>query len=412
MAKLKAFKAIRPTRDKAHLVATRPVYTYRKSILKAKLEENPFTFIRIINPEYESIVKTKPNSTERFLHVKEKFEEFCDRGILQQDSEECIYIYRQTKDNHAYLGVIAGASVEEYKNNLIKKHEATLTSRESMFTTYLDVVGFNAEPVLLAHPHNAKIDELLSEFTKQRPDFEFSTTDEVKHELWNLSDRETKQIQEAFEAIDATYIADGHHRSASSARLADAINARGTKGTSDNHNYFLAFLIDESRLKILEFNRLVKNLNGLSEDDFLKQLASNFEIEQLNESSKPAKEHEIHMDLYGKWYKLTCKSHIIDKTHPVAALDPEILTNFILTPILGITDLKTNPDIEFISGNLGLEAISSPIATQKAAVGFVLFPVTMDQVKKVADHQLIMPPKSTWVEPKLRSGLTIYKIEE
>lgn len=412
MAKIKAFKAIRPTRDKAHLVATRPVYTYKKNILQAKLEENPYTFIRIIHPEFRSTIKTEPNSIARFQHVKEQFEVFCQQGILIQDEEEAIYLYRQTKQGHAYLGIIAGASVAEYKQDLIKKHEATLTSREEMFTDYLDTVGFNAEPVLLSYPHQPALAALLEQLTKARPEYEFSTTDEVKHELWVLDSQCSAAVIEAFDQVEATYIADGHHRSASSTRLFDRIEARGSNKNGENHAYFLAFLIDESLLHIVEFNRLVHSLNGKDPEALLQALRASFNIETLSHACQPERQHEIHMNLQGTWYKLVCKAHIIDDSDPVACLDPEILTQYILTPLLGIQDLKTDANIEFVSGILGLDAINEPIASGKAEVGFVLHPVTMDQVKAVADHQLIMPPKSTWVEPKLRSGLTIYSIEE
>ncbi|MGV3631475.1 MAG: DUF1015 domain-containing protein [Bacteroidota bacterium] len=411
MAKLKPFKAIRPTRDKAHLVATRPVYTYRKSILKAKLEENPYTFIRIINPEYNEAVKTKPNSKERFLNVKHQFEIFCDAGILIQDKEEHIYLYRQTKAGHAFVGVIAGASVEEYDQDLIKKHEATLTSREEMFTNYLDLVGFNAEPVLLSYPKNDELNTLYEKIMQDRPEYEFSTTDQVKHELWLINKTDEKQLLELFDKIPETYIADGHHRSASSARLAEKYNAGGTVQTQ-NHNYFLAFLMDDSRMNILEFNRLVKSLKGLDSARLLEQLSEHFTIEKLPAAQKPGREHEITMNLRNEWYKLSCKPGTVNNAHPVACLDAEILTQYILTPLLGIKDLKTDSNIEFVSGNLGIEAISDAIANQKAELGFVLYPITMEQVKRVADNRMIMPPKSTWVEPKLRSGLTIYNIKE
>ncbi|MCE3295193.1 MAG: hypothetical protein K0R65_907 [Crocinitomicaceae bacterium] len=411
MAKLKPFKAIRPTRDKAHLVATRPVYTYRKSILKAKLEENPYTFIRIINPEYKEEVKTRPNSRERFLNVKHQFELFCEAGILIQDKEEHLYLYRQTKNDHAFVGIIAGASVDEYDRDLVKKHEATLTSREEMFTNYLDLVGFNAEPVLLSYPKNDGLNALYEKIMQDRPEYEFSTTDLVKHELWLVNKEHEKQVLELFDKIPEIYIADGHHRSASSARLAEKYRSNPAIKT-ENHNYFLAFLMDDSRMKILEFNRLVKSLKGLGSQAILDQLSEHFTVEKLDSAQKPQKEHEITMNLRSEWYKLTCKPETVNDNHPVACLDAEILTQYILTPLLGIKDLKTDSNIEFISGNLGIEAISDPIANQKAELGFVLYPITMEQVKRVADNHLIMPPKSTWVEPKLRSGLTIYNIKE
>ena len=410
MAKIKPFRAIRPTRDKAHLVATRPVYTYKKTILKAKLEENPYTFIRIINPEYNEIVKTKPNSKERFLNVKSKFEEFKKAGILIQDKEESIYLYQQTKGEHVFTGIIAGASVEEYNNDSIKKHEATITSREEMFTNYLDLVGFNAEPVLLSYPHNSDLEKIYAEIKQDRPEYEFSTTDYIKHELWILTQKDEARILKAFSKIETTYIADGHHRSASSAKLADLYKNKNIK--SNYQDYFLAFFMDENNLNILEFNRLVKSIKNIDSTKFLSDLEKWFSIEKLASAEKPKKEHEICMNLKNQWYLLTCKKEIINENHPVACLDPEILTQYILAPLLGIIDLKTDTNIEFISGNLGLSAISEPIANGKAELGFVLFPLNMKQVVRVADNQLIMPPKSTWVEPKLRSGLTIYPIHE
>lgn len=411
MTKISSFKALRPVRDKVHLVATRPYYSYKKSVLKAKLEDNPFTFLRIINPEFGSTVKTKPNSKERFDLVSEKYEEFIQDGILIKDQDPHIYIYRQTKEGHEFTGVVAGASVEEYENDLIKKHEATITSREAMFTNYLDIVGYNAEPVLLSYPNEKAIDELLEKYTLTRPEYEFTTTDRIKHELWVLNESESQSIIKAFEKLPASYIADGHHRSASSAGLK---KHRLEKGTSrfPNEDFFLAFFINENRLKILEFNRLVKTLNNLTQTEFIERISESFDVKLLVNASKPLKEHQLTMCLEGDWFELTCRPEIVDENHPVRCLDAEILTQYILTPILGIHDLKTDENIEFVSGAESIYTIEEKITKGKFKVGFILFPVSMNQVKKVADHQMIMPPKSTWVEPKLRSGLTIYNINE
>lgn len=410
MTKIKPFKAIRPTRDKAHLVVTKPVSSYSKIVLKARLESNPFTFIRIIHPEFDKTTKTAPNSKERFELVRKKYHEFMNEGILVQDEIPSLYIYKQSTPTHEFIGVIGGASVQEYQEDAIKKHEATLTSRESMFTNYLDIVGYNAEPVLLSYPHNETLEQLYAEITTDRPEIEFSTTDRIKHELWIVSEKHQVAIQEAFEKIPATYIADGHHRSASSSRLATDRNK--TNGFQDqSHDYFLAFFMDEKRMNILEFNRLVDHLNQLSVEEFLSKLNSSFEIIEISSAQHPEKEHQIVMNLKNKWYVLTCKNEIINNNDPVACLDAEILTNYILKPILGIEDLKTDESIHFIPGNLGIEAITEPIKQGKSQVGFLLYPVTMEQVIRVADNQGIMPPKSTYVEPKLRSGLTIYEIE-
>jgi len=205
MTKISAFKALRPVRDKVHLVATRPYYSYKKNVLKAKLEDNPYTFLRIINPEFDKTVKTKPNSLERFGLVKDKYKEFIDQGILIKDRDAHIYVYRQTKDGHAFTGVIAGASVEEYEQDLIKKHEATLTSREAMFTNYLDIVGYNAEPVLLSHPHENEIDLLLEKYISERPEYEFTTTDRITHELWVLNSIDSNAIIKALRLFSCIF---------------------------------------------------------------------------------------------------------------------------------------------------------------------------------------------------------------
>lgn len=411
MSKITPFKAIRPVRDKVHLVATRPIYSYKKNVLKSKLEDNPFTFLHIINPEFGGERTTQPNSIERFELVRDRYNEFLHDGILMQDESPRIYIYRQTKNGHIFTGIIAGASNEEYLEDKIKKHEATLTARESMFTNYLDIVGFNAEPVLLSYPHSSEIEKSLDTFTSTRPEYEFTTTDRVKHELWVLSESDTKKIQVQFEKIPALYIADGHHRSASSVGLHSKRKAEN-RSEHPNEQAFLAFMIDEQKLQIVEFNRVVKSLKGMTEEAFIEALKPSFEVEKVKNKSLPENEHEITLCLKGNWYSLLCKDEIIDKDHPVKSLDAQILTDYVLQPILGIQDLKTDNNIEFISGVIPVEKVVKSIAKGTYELAFFLYPVSMEQVKKVADNQMIMPPKSTWVEPKLRSGMTIYSINE
>ncbi len=411
MADISPFKAIRPVRDKVHLVATRPYYSYKKNVLKAKLEDNPYTFLRIINPEFGSELKTKPNSDERFELVKSKYKEFIDSNILIQDDSPRLYIYRQTINGHSFTGIIGGASVEEYNNDRIKKHEATLTSREAMFTRYLDIVGYNAEPVLLSYKNDNHIEELIANFISVRPEYEFTTTDRIKHELWVLTEDDSIILKNAFQIVDTTYIADGHHRSASSARL---FEERLNSGRIDGLNveFFLAFFVEESQLRILEFNRLVNNLNGLSTENFLSELNSLGILKKLSCAEKPEQEHQITFCLKGDWYELTFNLNLINKNHPVKSLDSDLLTELILKPILGIADLKTSDEIEFVPGNEPILGFEDKIRSNKFEVGFVLYPATIEQVKRVADNQMNMPPKSTWVEPKLRSGLTIYDINE
>ncbi|MFT5778954.1 MAG: hypothetical protein ACI837_001911 [Crocinitomicaceae bacterium] len=410
MAKISPFRAIRPTRDKVHLVATRPFYSYKKNVLDAKLEDNCFSFLHIINPEFGSEQITKPNSTERFELIARRYSEFLDDGVLIQEKVPSLYIYRQTKNGDSFLGLICGASVDEYNQGHIKKHEATITSREELFTKYLNIVGYNAEPVLLSHSSSPKIDELFLKCTTNRPEYEFTTTDLITHELWTLDSDDCESFQEAFEQIPDLYIADGHHRSASSAGLFNLREA--TNSAHLNERYFLAYLIDDKQLKILEFNRLVRTLNNQSVPEVLNKLAEKFTISEIPKAKKPSEEHEFTMFLNRKWYLLIFNESLINHEHPVKSLDAEILTEHILSPILGIKDLKSDENIDFISGAESINLLEDKVNSGAYEIGFVLFPMSMEQVKKVADNNMIMPPKSTWVEPKLRSGITIYNINE
>ena len=410
MADISPFSAIRPVRDKVHLVATRPYYSYKKNVLEAKLESNPFTFLHIINPEFGNNLKTKVNSKERFELVKKGYADFFKQGILIKEDSPRIYIYRQTTENHIFTGIIAGSSIEEYNKGKIKKHEETITSRETMFTDYLDIVGFNAEPVLLSYAGTTEIDELLSFAILARPEYEFSTTDKIKHELWILSVEETVTIQKAFLAIEATYIADGHHRTASSASLYKERKQKGLE--TSKCAYFLSFLVAEKSLKVLEYNRLIKDLKSHTKETFLSALKNIGTITPLNEIRKPIREHQFTVCFEREYFSFELFTHLIDKKNSVNSIDSAILSDFILDPILGIKDLKNSDNIEFSPGNIPLKDIEEKLASGKCALAFLLFPLTIEQVNKVADEGLNMPPKSTWLEPKLRSGLTIYTINE
>lgn len=408
MAKIKSFAAIRPPKDKAHLVATRPYYTYKQSIIEAKLRENPYTFMHIIKPEHGLSEKTVPNSDERFKKVRSTFDEFLEKEYLEKEGFNTLYVYRQTKNNKSYTGIIAGASVKEYEANKIKKHEATLTSREEVFVNYLEITGFNAEPVLLSYRPHSKIKTILTDICSNEPMFDFSTTDMVQHELWIVEEEQEITLKSHFEEIENLYIADGHHRSASSTLLAQKHRTEETPEDSPI-NFFLAYLLDETELDIFPFHRFAKDLNGLTKEEFLAQLINHFVVEKSNVDYTP-KRHEILLVFHDDCYKLSLKTTENIKSNPVKQLDTQILTDFILDPMLNIKDLKTDNRIDFVSGENGIENLIEKIDKNKSGVGFILAPIAIDEVKAVADAELIMPPKSTWVEPKLRSGLIIYPI--
>ncbi len=411
MTKISPFKAIRPKRDKAHLVATRPYYDYNKKVLKAKLKHNPYTFLHILNPKIDKKEKINITPEERFKLISKNYDDFIDKGILIQDNEPHFYIYKQTNEKEEFIGIIGGASLEDYQNNIIKKHEATIIKREEIFKNYLNIVGYNAEPVLLCYQDSKyEIESLLKNKTKNRPEYEFITTDKLKHELWLFNTSESKKLIKLFKSINSCYIADGHHRIASSLKLKEF--RKKSKHNYPNEDFFLAFFINENRLKISEFNRFIKKLNGLSKMNILSGLKTNFIVKKISKAQKPTKEHEFTMFIDNEWFKIKCKENIVDENHPVNGLDTEILTQYILKPIFGISNLKTDTNIEFISGNEDILITENKIKNNKYDVGFFMFPLNINQVKNVADKNMTMPPKSTWVEPKLRSGLTIYNINE
>jgi len=411
---IQPIKGIRPTRDKVQLVASRAVNTYISRHLRAKMEENPFTFLHIILPEYGKKTTTKPNTVGRFKLVKEKFEEFRKKGILVQDPKPCIYIYRQVRKGHVFTGLIAGASVEDYNNGKIKIHEQTLRKRQEVFTDYLDVCEFNAEPVLLSYKENEDVEKVIKSYTKHRAEFEFTTTDSITHYLWVIDkSKDIDAIQKAFSKIDAVYIADGHHRSASSAGLAQRSKQKMKKVSGNEmFNYCLSYFIPDTYMKILEFNRLVKDMGKLSPGEVLKKIEKHFTVKPSSQTiAKPSRAGQMGMYMEGKWYLLTAKEGLKKGKNAAEQLDASILTAYILDPVFGIKDLTSDQRIDFAGGNLGPQFLQKKVDKGEAKVAFYLYPVSFKELKAVADQQLIMPPKSTYILPKMRSGLVIQSLK-
>jgi uncharacterized protein (DUF1015 family) len=407
MISLKPFKAIRPTRDKAYLVATRSYLSYSEEELDEKLNNNPYTFLHVINPKEG---RKLPFGRDKYKLVKETFHEFEEAGVFMQDPTPAYYMYRQVKEGNEYIGLIAAVAVADYVEGRIKKHEKTLTQRERLFADYLEETGFNAEPVLLTYQDDLRLNKIYARHIAQRSEYEFTSTDRVLHQLWLIdSDEEKVIIEQVFAEQEALYIADGHHRSASSATLAK--RAKENQGT--HAQYFMAFLIGEEQMKVYEFNRLVKGLNGLSKAQFLEQLQTLFLVEQVRqELYKPEKLHEMGMYLQGEWYKLVPRTGTFDPRHPVEHLDAQILSKNILKPLLGILNLKTDTRVSFLPGNEGVKGLMKAVDNGKFDVAFALYPISVEQIKSVADAKKTMPPKSTYIEPKLRSGLIVYKLAE
>ena len=409
MAKIVPFRAVRPRRDKVSLVASRSYLSYSKKILDEKLKNNPYTFLHIINPDYSTRYEVN-NYNEKFKLIKEKFNSFIKEGIFKKDNTDSFYIYhRNNAEGNSFVGIIGAASVVDYQNGNIKIHEQTIKKREELFKNYLQTTGFNAEPVLLTYPNHKCIDEVIQRYTQTRAEYEFTTTNKSYHKLWLVNDvKDIQLIERSFSEIENLYIADGHHRFASSSLL-----AKESKNINNsNTQYCMSYIIAEDQLKIISFNRLLKNLNNLSEKEFLTQIKEKYEVKHVHNTSLPTQKNEIRLYISKKWYSLIAKKEHINNLHFVEKLDPAILSHNILAPILGITDPRNDKRLAFIDGTHSLKEIMHKVDSEDFKAAFVLKPLSVNQIKEVADKGQSMPPKSTYIQPKIRSGMLIYDLED
>jgi len=410
MAIVKPFKAVRPSRDKVALVSSKSYDAYTDKELDAKLEFNPFSFLHIINPGYK--YHQEFTGEQRFQMIHNRYEEFKENKIFIKDSSDSFYIYESSDTHNSFCGIIAATAVDDYSNGYIKRHEGTIKKREKLFENYLKATGFNAEPVLLTYEDDENFNKLLQTLKEKRPEYEFSTTDKKLHRLWLIDDEiNVEKITSFFEKKEALYIADGHHRSASSSLLKKALQKENNhhNGT-ENYNYFMSYIIPESNLKISEFNRFIKDLNGLTIDEFLIELDKSYRIEEKGQRFyKPSQKHHFSMYLDGKFYLLYLRKSVYAYKDALSKLDAEILYRTILKPILGIDNLNNNDRIKYRNNKLDMLSIKTLVDNGQFDIGFGMLPITIDEIKKIADAQLIMPPKTSYIEPKLRSGLTMYE---
>ncbi len=411
MAKIIPFKAVRPTRDKVNLLAARSYESYTTAQIESRLRDNPFSFLHIVNPGYR--YHKEISGVERYGLVRNRYQEFKEDGIFIQDEKPSFYIYKiVNRDGLKFSGFIGAASVQDYEDDVIKKHEDTLEFREVIFKEYLKTVGFNAEAVLLTYPDNQELETIKNSVMQSRPEYEFTTTYRDTHYLWNVDDEVLlKKIKDIFTAIPALYIADGHHRSASSYLLAKDLQEENPHHSGEEpYNFFMSYLIPESDLKIYEFNRLVKDLNGMEKEEFLIKLDEHYRIENRGmEYYKPSKVNHFSMYLDGEFYSLHLRKSKYKITNALDALDTHILYVTILKPLLGIEDLRNDQRIEYSHGKKDLAYVKTVVDAGTFAVGFGLLPVTTEEMRHIADEGLKMPPKSTYIEPKLRSGVTVYE---
>jgi uncharacterized protein (DUF1015 family) len=415
MAKIHAFRGYRPGKENVKQVASRPYDVLNSSEAREEVKGNPWSFLHVVKPEVDLPEGTSLYSEEVYNKGKENLEKLIAEGYFIQDQKELLYVYGQTMFGKTQYGIVACAAVQDYLDEKIKKHELTRPDKEEDRMNHIRVTNFNAEPVFFAYPDHKELDSIVDKVVSGQAEYDFTTPDDVGHHFWLIDKEEDIEriIQIFQEDIEATYVADGHHRTAAAALVGQERSEKNPVHQGDEeYNYFLAVHFPASQLSIIDYNRVVKDLNGLSKEEFLKELEEGFIIEAKGpEVYKPEQLHDFSMYLDGMWYGLRAKPGTYNDDDPIGCLDVTVLSEQVLGPLLNITDLRKSKRIDFVGGIRGLEELSRRVDSGEMAVAFALYPVTMKQLMDIADNGMIMPPKTTWFEPKLRSGLVIHSLE-
>ncbi|MDY2702875.1 MAG: DUF1015 domain-containing protein [Prevotella sp.] len=415
MATVKPFKGIRPPRELVEKVESRPYDVLDSEEARQEAGDNEMSLYHIIKPEIDFPVGTSEYDPKVYDKAAENFQKFQEKGWLVQDDKEQYYIYAQTMGDKTQYGLVVGAYVDDYLNGVIKKHELTRRDKEEDRMKHVRINNANIEPVFFAYPDNECLDTLIMKYAATRPEYDFiAPVDGFRHQLWVVSDdKDIETITQEFAKMPALYIADGHHRSAAAALVgAEKQKQNPSHRGDEEYNYFMAVCFQASQLTILDYNRVVKDLNGLSSEEFLKALEENFIVcDKGTDIYKPAQLHEFSLYLDSHWYSLTAKEGTYDDNDPIGVLDVDISSRLILDRIFGIKDLRSDKRIDFVGGLRGLGELKRRVDSGEMRVALALYPVTMRQIMQIADSGKIMPPKATWFEPKLRSGLIIHKLD-
>ncbi len=414
MAVIKPFKGIRPPKDLVEKVASRPYDVLNSDEARAEAAGNSMSLYHIIKPEIDFEPGTDEHDEKVYNKALENFTKFKSEGWLVQDETEKYYVYAQTMNGKTQYGLVVCAHVDDYMNENIKKHELTRRDKEEDRMKHVRVNNANIEPVFFAYPHQQELDSIVNEIIQNDPVYDFvAPGDGFGHHFWVIDNPATiTRITELFAQIPSLYIADGHHRSAAAALVGDEKRRQNPNHTGDEeYNYFMAVCFPDNQLNIIDYNRVVKDLNGLSDEEFLQKLSVNFDVEKIgSEIYKPNKLHNFALYLSGIWYSLTAKAGTYNDNDPIGVLDVTISSNLILDEILGIKDLRSDKRIDFVGGIRGLGELQKRVDSGEMRVALALYPVSMDQLIAIADTGNIMPPKTTWFEPKLRSGLVIHEL--
>lgn len=413
--RIKAFKGYRPGKDKVASVASRPYDVLTTEEAREEAAGNPCSFLNIVKPEIGFPEGTNPDDPEVYRAAAANFQALIDNGTFIRDTHECLYIYDMCRDKRSRTGIVAAAAVEDYLDGSIRKHEQTRPDKQADRANHIRTTMLNAEPVMFAYRYDRKLDDLATTVKSARPEYDFTDIDGVRHRFWIIDNPETvTAIISAFAAVPATYVADGHHRTAAAAAVSRELNGqRRDHRNEPGHNYFLAVHFPDNQLEILDYNRLVADLNGLDTDEYLQKLASSFIVERVGSRPvRPERHSETGMYLAGAWYRLAVQPDKYNGADTRAALGVSILSDLILQPVLGIHDQRTDRRITFVGGARGPGELQDRVDSGEMAVAFTLCPVSVQELMTIADAGEIMPPKATWFEPKLRSGLVVYSLED
>lgn len=410
MALIKPFRALRPLQKIVRQVAAPPYDVMSVDEARSMAEGNPFSFLHVSRPEIDFSLDVDPHDEPVYRKGRENLDKLVEQQALVQDQEEQYYIYRQKMGSVVQTGLVACASVDDYQNGLIKKHELTRADKEEDRVMHIDFLDANDEPVFYVYRHVAEISELVGRLTENEPLYDFTTEDSVVHTVWAVSDPVViKRISDVFAGIETLYVADGHHRSAAASRVRDLRKAQNPNHTgNEEYNFFLTVIFPDNEMNVMAYNRAVKDLNGHSIAEFITRVGQKFDVTPVAVPVVPANRHNFGMYLMGKWYDLIPRAGLFDKDDAVACLDVSILQDHLLSPILGVRNPRTDQRIHFIGGSRGTDELVKLVDSGDFQVSFSLYPTSIDELMALADEGKIMPPKSTWFEPKLLSGLFLH----
>ncbi|MDD2528097.1 MAG: DUF1015 family protein [Lentimicrobiaceae bacterium] len=415
MAILKPFKGLRPPKEIAARVASRPYDVLNSKEARLEAAGNDYSLLHIIKPEIDLPVEIDEHDEQVYNKALENLNKFIKNGWLKQDEAPYLYIYAQTMNNKTQYGIVGCAAVDDYMNGVIKKHELTRKDKEEDRMKHVRITNANMEPVFFTYPAVAEIDKIVEHFVNNhKPEYDFTADDGFGHHFWVIRDSGIiDQLVNLFEEIPYTYVADGHHRTAAAALVGNEKRKNNPDHTGDEeYNFFLAVHFPSNQLTIIDYNRVVKDLNGLSKAEFFDKLGEVFQIEDMGtEIYKPNALHNFSMYIDEKWYSLTAKPGTYNDNDPIGVLDVTVLSDLVLDKVLGITDLRTSNRIDFVGGIRGLNELKRRVDSGEMAVAFALYPVSLEQLINIADTGNIMPPKTTWFEPKLRSGIVVHSLE-